>query len=75
MSPVFVLLLAIGAYLAIGLVVALWFVLVGIRRADPVAAGASLRVRMLFLPGTVGVWPLVLARARARACNTGKESA
>lgn len=64
MSPVLLLLTGLGVYLAVGLVVGLWFVLVGVRRVDQAANAAPLRVRLLFLPGAAGLWPLVMARWR-----------
>ena len=52
---------AVLAYGAIGTVVALAFVLVGVERVDPSAAGA-VAFRPLLLPGAALLWPLVLAR-------------
>jgi hypothetical protein len=49
------------AYAAIGLAVALAFVLVGLDRIDPAARGA-LAFRPLLLPGATLLWPLVLIR-------------
>jgi len=74
MSPVMALLLLLAVYLAIGLLVGLRFVLSTIRRADPVAAEAPLRVRLLFLPGAVAVWPLVLRRTRLLTGSTERQA-
>lgn len=49
------------AYGAIGCVVALAFLLVGIDRVDPAANGAY-AFRPLLLPGIMLLWPLVLLR-------------
>ena len=65
MTPTALLLWALGIYYAIGLVVGLRFILATAPRLDPVARKAPLRVRMLFLPGAIAVWPLTIARAAA----------
>lgn len=62
-------LILIGLYTAIGLAVALAFTFVGVKRLDTAAAKAPLRVRLLFIPGSVALWPIVLTlwkRASAR---------
>lgn len=64
MSVVGFILYAIGVYLLVGLVVGLFFVLRGVRDVDPVAHEAPVRVRVLFLPGSVAVWPIVVWRWR-----------
>lgn len=61
-DPVRVLLLAIAAYFAIGALVALPFVAVGISRVDAAAKGSSIAFRILVLPGSVALWPLVLMK-------------
>ena len=55
--------LAAAVYAAIGLVVAAWFVLWAIERADPGAHGAY-AFRPLLVPGAALLWPLVLLRCR-----------
>jgi hypothetical protein len=51
---------ALLCYLAIGVAVGCAFVLVGVMRlqAAPVSAGA----RILLLPGSIILWPLILSR-------------
>jgi hypothetical protein len=49
------------AYAALGAVVALAFLTVGIERVDPAARGAY-AFRPLLLPGVILLWPLVLWR-------------
>jgi hypothetical protein len=49
------------AYLGLGLIFAAAFVTVGVGRIDPAARGAAIEFRLLIVPGTVAVWP-VLAR-------------
>lgn len=53
---------AMGAYLALGLVFALWFVTKGVGRLDPVAADGTWGFRLLILPGTAALWPLFVLR-------------
>lgn len=52
----------VGGYAAIGLLAALAIVLFGLRRIDPVAAVAPVRVKLLIVPGLVVLWPLMLRR-------------
>jgi len=54
------LLYAIGGYLFVGLLIGLAFVLKGIRRVDTAADAAPILVRLLFLPGSVAIWPIVV---------------
>ncbi len=60
MTPASIFLILLGMYFAVGTVIGLVFVIIGIRKIDPVAAGAPLRVRFIFLPGTISIWPIVL---------------
>jgi hypothetical protein len=48
------------AYVAIGFIAALAFVAVGVVRVQP--APVTIGARILLLPGTTALWPLVLAR-------------
>jgi hypothetical protein len=57
------LLIASGIYVMIGLVFAIPFVLVGAGSIDPHAAHGSWGFRILIIPGTALLWPL-LARRR-----------
>ena len=56
----FILLPAI--YFACGLVFAVPFALFGVKQVDPHAARGSWGFRLLVLPGTAGLWPLLLSR-------------
>ncbi|MFG0259932.1 MAG: hypothetical protein ACF8LK_06220 [Phycisphaerales bacterium JB041] len=49
-----------GLYGLVGVGVAAWFVGWGAARRDAAAARAPLRVRVLFAPGAVAVWPILL---------------
>ena len=57
--------LAIGlarGYLALGLVFAVLFVLLGVQRVDPAARGSSWGFRLVVIPGVALLWPLLLSR-------------
>ena len=54
---------AIGLYALAGVIVALWLGLAGFRRFDQNAANASAYVKLLWLPGKIALWPLLLGRA------------
>lgn len=54
------------AYAAIGLILALAFVTVGVGKVDHAAAGAPWSFRLLILPGAAVLWP-VIARKWLRA--------
>ena len=52
---------AVRYYAVAGGVVAALFLTIGVGRIDPSARGSYL-FRILAIPGTVGLWPLVLVR-------------
>jgi hypothetical protein len=61
--------LAVAIYAVVGLLFALAFVAFGVGRVDPAARGASIRFRLLILPGTAALWPLMATkwhRSRSR---------
>ncbi|NQY13038.1 MAG: hypothetical protein HRT81_04145 [Henriciella sp.] len=55
---------AIGIYFLIGFFVGLIYMFGGAGRIDPAAKGKGLplRVRLLILPGTIGLWPIMLMK-------------
>ncbi len=55
-------LLGVGIYCAIGLGVALAFLLLGIARADASAKGSRWTFKLTILPGLVLLWPVILVR-------------
>ena len=55
-------LLVIGAYLLIGTLFAVPFLLRGVHKIDPAALEGSTGFRVLIFPGTVALWPLLLRR-------------
>ena len=57
-----VFLILLTAYMACGLVFAIPFVLVGVKKIDPHAAHGSWGFRLLVIPGTMVFWPLLLRR-------------
>ncbi len=63
MSPIIALLWFLAAYAAIGLPVALRFVLSTGPKLDPALKIAPLRVRLIFIPGALCLWPIVLRRS------------
>lgn len=50
------------AYLGIGFLFGLWFVFVGVNRLDPTAESAHWFTRLLFLPGSILLWPILLQK-------------
>jgi hypothetical protein len=63
---------AVGLYLAVGVVFAVPFVVVGLGRVDRTAGKGSVGFRLAILPGVVALWPL-LARRWRRAAGTPPE--
>lgn len=58
--------LALAAYAAVGVIVGAAFVTWGAGRVDPSARGAGIGFRLIILPGSAGLWPVViLAWARS----------
>lgn len=55
-------LIMLAVYLACGLAFAIPFVLLGVKRIDPHAAHGSWGFRLLIIPGTMALWPLLLRR-------------
>ena len=49
-------------YAVIGVLFGLFFVVRGVSRIDPVAADGTWGFRLLILPGSAALWPLLLVR-------------
>ena len=70
-----------GAYLACGLLFAIPFALVGVKKIDSHAAHGSWGFRLLLIPGTMAFWPLLLRRwatganAPPEECNAHSRAA
>lgn len=62
MNIVNVLLLIVAAYLVVGLVFAIPFVIKGVTKIDEGAHGSTWGFRMIIIPGTIVFWPLLLKR-------------
>ncbi|MEL6692365.1 MAG: hypothetical protein AAFQ12_04945 [Pseudomonadota bacterium] len=62
------LVLGLGVYCAIGLLVSLAFLFGGAGRIDPAAKGKGMpiRVRLMIMPGVIGLWPLMLTKLFAQ---------
>ena len=54
--------MALGLYVAVGAVFAIFFVTLGVARVDPAARGAPWGFRLIILPGTVALWPIMLLK-------------
>jgi hypothetical protein len=53
---------ALSMYVALGIVFAIAFVCVGVKRIDAQAVGTGVGFRVLIFPGSVAFWPLLLRR-------------
>ena len=62
MSLAHVILAVAAAYVAVGLPVAVAFVIVGVGRVDHAARGSPVGFRLIILPGSVALWPVLLAK-------------
>ncbi len=47
-------------YLLIGLLFAIWFTFRGVAKVDTAMKEASWKVRLLLLPGSMALWPVLL---------------
>ena len=47
-------------YLVVGALLGLAFLIFGIKRVDPAAIGAPITFKLIVLPGTIILWPVVL---------------
>lgn len=68
------LLIVLGIYLLCGLVFAVPFVVVGVKRIDPHALHGSWGFRLLVFPGAMALWPLLLRRWMSGAHEPPEES-
>ena len=60
MGMLAVILVLAGAYVALGVLFAVPFCFRWIGRVDPLAAAAGFGLRLLLVPGSVVLWPLLL---------------
>jgi hypothetical protein len=62
-------------YAAAGLVFGLWFVSLGVSRLDPAARGSPAVFRLLILPGSAALWPVLLVKLmRSRPVGADHEA-
>ena len=65
-TAVMVTLGVVALYSVIGLVFGVFFITGGVARIDPVAKDGSWGFRLLILPGSVALWPLLVRRLLAK---------
>jgi hypothetical protein len=56
------LLLALASYLGLGILFSIAFAFKGVGRVDPTAAHGTWGFRLLILPGSIMLWPLLARR-------------
>lgn len=52
----------LGTYTAIGVLFALYFFFKGAFKIDPLIGESKWTVRLLLVPGAIGLWPLLLSK-------------
>ncbi len=52
----------LSGYFAIGLLFALYVMLIGARKIDPLLADSKKGIRVLLFPGVVATWPFFFAK-------------
>lgn len=57
-----ILLILAGSYLLSGIVFAIFFLGKGIEKVDAAAHGSGIGFRLIILPGTIALWPLLLQK-------------
>lgn len=55
-------LVAISVYALVGVIFAVYFAAVGVKRIDPAAARSHWGFRVLIVPGAAAFWPMLLRR-------------
>lgn len=63
-------LLILAAYFSIGLIFGLWFIIAGLPRFDHSASDSPWSFRLLILPGSMALWPLLALHIRSRRKET-----
>ncbi|MFG0294255.1 MAG: hypothetical protein ACF8MJ_14030 [Phycisphaerales bacterium JB050] len=69
MSSLAVIVVLVGVYALLGVLVGGAYLLRGAARDDESLRDSALHVRLLLLPGSIAVWPLLLPRLIGRAEN------
>lgn len=57
-----ILVYAFLAYIISGLVFGIWFIFKGVGQIDHGMEGAKWGMRLLLLPGSIGLWPVLLSK-------------
>lgn len=57
-----ILLTALGIYFGLGILFGLYFVIAGAVKLDPAIRESKFVVRLLLLPGAIGLWAILLKR-------------
>lgn len=52
----------LGIYALIGLLFGIYFFLKGARQLDELIAESSWKVRLLLVPGAIGLWPILIRK-------------
>jgi hypothetical protein len=60
-------LITLALYAAIGLLFAVMFAFLGIHKVDPAARRASVAFRLLMIPGSAALWPVMLIKWLGRS--------
>ena len=53
---------ALAVYAAVGFIFAIAFVWKGVGKIDPAAAEGTIGFRLLIIPGTIALWPILARR-------------
>ncbi len=62
MNVIEIMLMALGVYLAIGVLFAVAFAFVGAGKIDEVARHGPIGFRVLIVPGAAALWPMLLVK-------------
>jgi len=54
------------AYVLLGLLVAIWFSFFKIHKIDKSAAGSSFWFRLIIMPATMLIWPIVMLKLNTK---------
>jgi len=54
--------LILGVYFLVGVLFGIYFVALGAKKIDPLMHDSKFSVRLLLLPGAIGLWPFLLIK-------------
>ena len=57
---------ALGIYMLTGLLFALWFVIVGVKKLDEGAHGTPWHFKLILVPGSILLWPVLTWKLMAK---------